>query len=224
MKKMIKGLVVLFSFLLLVTCGGGGGSNDAPTNHPPVANAGIDQNVFTGGLVLLDGWDSSDADGDFLTYHWAFSSKPGGSVAVLSGPTSANPIFTADIAGVYVLSLIVNDGEVDSSPATVTITASDRPQAKFEIIAVEKTTTTFNSPSLMITVKNTGTATGYNVGCDAHAINAAGTIIDTAQAFFAGLGNITVGQTAQDEAVFFTLISHADYARIEYDCSWLTRN
>lgn len=98
------------------------------------------------------------------------------------------------------------------------------PQAKFEIISVEKTIFNSSHPSLMITVKNTGEATGYNVGCDAHAKNAAGTIIDTGQAFFAGLGNIGVGQSAQDEAVFFKLASHADYTSIDYDCSWLTRD
>jgi hypothetical protein len=103
------------------------------------------------------------------------------------------------------------------------VTATVALEAKFEIITVDKTT--FNSirPSLMITVKNTGTATGYNVGCNANALNAAGTIIDTALAFFAGLGNIDVSQTALDEAVFFNLASHTDYPSLEYDCTWLTR-
>lgn len=99
-----------------------------------------------------------------------------------------------------------------------------QPEARFEIISVDKTTFSTGHPSLMITVKNTGDATGYNVGCDAQALDAAGTIIDTAPAFFAGLGNIDAGQTAQDEAVFFKLASHDDYKTIEYDCSWLTRN
>jgi hypothetical protein len=219
----MKKAAIIFSLLALVACGGGGGSNDTPANTAPVANAGINQTVFTGALVLLDGWDSSDADGDYLTYNWVFSSKPAGSTAVLSRTTSASLTFTADIAGVYILSLIVNDGEVNSAPATVTVTATVQPQAKFEIISVDKTTFNSSHPSLMITVKNTGTATGYNVGCDANALNAAGTIIDTAPAFFAGLGDITVGQTAQDEAVFFTLTSHADYASLTYNCTWLTR-
>ena len=93
-------------------------------NAAPVANAGTAQNVLTGALVTLDGSGSSDANGDLLTYSWAFTSKPAGSGAVLSSATVVNPMFTADLAGSYVLNLIVNDGKVDSAPSTVTITAS----------------------------------------------------------------------------------------------------
>jgi len=97
-----------------------------------------------------------------------------------------------------------------------------KPQAKFDITSVVKTMTSYDRPSLIITVENTGEATGYNVSCDAHARNATGTIIDTASAFFAGLGNIAVGETALNEAVFFSLKSHNDYVTLTYDCSWLT--
>jgi len=95
-------------------------------------------------------------------------------------------------------------------------------QAKFDIIAIEKTMTSYDRPSLKITVKNTGGATGYNVGCRAYARNAANTIIDTASTFFAGLGNIPVNNTAMDEGVFFNLRSHNDYTTLTHECSWLT--
>lgn len=98
------------------------------------------------------------------------------------------------------------------------------PQAKFEIISTEKLTTSFGRPSIMITVKNTGAATGYNAGCDAQALDSTGKIVDVGMAFFAGLGNIDVGRSASDEAVFFKLTSHTGYATVEYDCTWLTRN
>jgi MYXO-CTERM domain-containing protein len=93
-------------------------------NAAPVANAGPAQSVATGASVTLDGSASSDANGDALTYQWSFSSKPAGSAAVLSSATAVKPTFTADLAGSYIARLVVNDGQVDSSPATVTVTAS----------------------------------------------------------------------------------------------------
>jgi hypothetical protein len=93
-------------------------------NVAPVADAGSDQSVNVGDSVTLNGGGSSDADGDTITYSWSFTTKPSGSTAALSGATSANPTFTADKVGTYVVSLMVNDGTVNSSPDTVTITAN----------------------------------------------------------------------------------------------------
>ena len=58
------------------------------------------------------------------TYAWTLSSRPAGSAAALTGASSAAPTFTADVAGTYVASLVVNDGKVNSTAATVTITAT----------------------------------------------------------------------------------------------------
>lgn len=94
-------------------------------NNPPVANAGADQTVGLIGspvLVTLDGNGSSDADGDPLTYEWNIISMPEGSTAVLSDDTAINPTFLADIAGSYVIRLIVNDGMANSLADDVTIT------------------------------------------------------------------------------------------------------
>ena len=62
-----------------------------PQNTLPVANAGPDQTVFAGALVTLNGTDSSDVDGDSLTFSWTQVSKPAGSTAALDGPTTASP-------------------------------------------------------------------------------------------------------------------------------------
>jgi hypothetical protein len=92
-------------------------------NAAPVANAGTAQNTVTGTTVTLDGSGSSDANGDALTYAWTLTSKPAGSTAALSSTTSAKPTFKADVAGTYVASLVVNDGQVNSASATATVTA-----------------------------------------------------------------------------------------------------
>jgi hypothetical protein len=93
-------------------------------NAAPVANAGTAQNVTTGTVVTLNGSASSDANSDPLTYSWVLTSRPASSAAALTGATTAAPTFTADLAGTYVASLIVNDGTVNSTAATVTITAT----------------------------------------------------------------------------------------------------
>ena len=96
----------------------------AVLNIAPVANAGGIQNVVAGNLVTLDGSASSDANSDPLTYAWTLTSKPTGSASALSSSTSIKPTFTADTAGTYVATLIVNDGKVNSSPSTTSITAA----------------------------------------------------------------------------------------------------
>ena len=92
---------------------------------PPVANPGPGQTVHQGSLVNLNGSASTDSDGQPLTYQWSLLSVPLNSTAVLAQPTSMNPYFTADLAGNYVVQLIVNDGYLNSAPATVTISTGD---------------------------------------------------------------------------------------------------
>lgn len=92
--------------------------------HIPVADAGSDQNVLTSETVTLDGTNSTDADGDTLSYLWTILSAPAGSTASLSDPALVNPTFTADTDGSYVVQLVVGDGTVTSAADTVTITAT----------------------------------------------------------------------------------------------------
>lgn len=95
----------------------------APVSVTPIASAGPDQTVTATTLVTLDGTGSVDLNGNALTYAWTITSKPNGSSAVLSNASSVAPSFTADIAGSYVISLVVNNGTYASNPDTVIVTA-----------------------------------------------------------------------------------------------------
>ena len=95
----------------------------AAANVAPVANAGTNQSVVLG-TITLDGSTSSDANGDIITYKWSLISKPTSSTASLTGDTTAKPTFVADRAGIYVASLVVNDGKLESTVVTTTVTAS----------------------------------------------------------------------------------------------------
>ena len=96
----------------------------ASGNLAPVADAGVPQNVTVGTKVTLDGTASSDPNNDFITYKWLLTTKPANSNASLSNLTVAKPTFTADVAGVYVVALQVNDGKLDSLVVTNVVTAS----------------------------------------------------------------------------------------------------
>ncbi|RLA38459.1 MAG: hypothetical protein DRR06_20750, partial [Gammaproteobacteria bacterium] len=99
-------------------------------NTQPIANAGSDQMVPVGATVNLDGSLSEDADGNELSYAWSITTKPLGSQAELSDPGAANPDFNADIPGMYIVQLVVNDGHIDSDPDTAVInTENQAPEA-----------------------------------------------------------------------------------------------
>jgi hypothetical protein len=110
-----------------------GKANSAPDsvtisteNTAPVAKAGPGQTAGVGDTITLDGSGSSDLDGDALTYQWSLS-VPAGSTAELSGATTVNPTFVADVDGDYMAELIVNDGKIDSEPSIVQISTLNSP-------------------------------------------------------------------------------------------------
>ena len=94
-------------------------------NVKPVADAGGNQLAIVDHLVLLDGSGSYDANNDPLTYSWNMVSKPKGSISTLSDPLAVNPDFVPNVKGWYLISLVVNDGELDSDPDNATILAID---------------------------------------------------------------------------------------------------
>ncbi len=99
-----------------------GDASLSQTNQAPVANAGANQTGEQSYEITLDGFESSDPDGDPLKYAWRIASKPDdSSIATLTDAGGASPTFTPDKAGTYVIELVVNDYFTDSEPSTVTI-------------------------------------------------------------------------------------------------------
>ena len=100
----------------------------APQNRAPVADAGADQTVTEGDFVQLSGSGSSDPDGDAITYQWT---QTNGISVVLSDGTAANPTFTAPVGltadETLIFELVVNDGDLNSDPVSVAITAQPVP-------------------------------------------------------------------------------------------------
>jgi len=82
--------------------------------------AGEDQTVYAwiDGFadVTLDGSDSNDADGDELTYKWMWTIDANTYEANSVSPTIELPV------GEHIVTLVVNDGVVDSEPDQLTIT------------------------------------------------------------------------------------------------------
>lgn len=95
---------------------------NSSSNTTPVANAGSDITIPLEQSVTLSGSNSSDVDGDELSFLWTLTNKPNDSALNLTNVNSVNITFTPDIIGTYQLSLVVNDGEQDSDADNVTVT------------------------------------------------------------------------------------------------------
>jgi hypothetical protein len=99
----------------------------AMRNEPPVAVIAGPASMYVGDLVELDGSGSHDPEDDALSYRWTMEVPPGSS-ALLDDPAALAPSFVADVEGTYRLVLVVNDGQLDSSPAAAeAIAESDDP-------------------------------------------------------------------------------------------------
>lgn len=98
-----------------------------PLSHPPVADAGRDQNAMTGLQVSIDGSASTGQDGRLITFSWIQTHKPADSTATLSDTTIPIPSFIADKDGHYGYDLTVcdiNNSSNCSGPDSVTVYAS----------------------------------------------------------------------------------------------------
>jgi hypothetical protein len=90
-------------------------------NFRPVANPGGPYVGFVNQPVTFDGSRSSDQNGDTLTYRWRFDPF------IIANGTGVSPTFLYAQKGRHIATLIVNDGTLDSEPATVVVDIPNRP-------------------------------------------------------------------------------------------------
>ena len=98
-------------------------AGENPSNDLPIADAGPDQSVAVGEIVQLSGSNSADPEGAALSYAWRLVSAPNASESSFADATVAQPRFTPDLQGEYIVGLTVNDGMQNSSEDFVIIAA-----------------------------------------------------------------------------------------------------
>ena len=103
-------------------------------NEPPVADAGSDQTVQSGGRVLLDGGGSSDDDGTIEHYSWRLISGGSSSHDYTNGgfghftirreiPVETVSPDTGDVTLVFELTVTDDDGATSTDTVAVTVKA-----------------------------------------------------------------------------------------------------
>lgn len=83
-----------------------GGSGSPPKNDPPIAKAGSDQTVLTGTEIIFDASESSDPDGDILSFFWNFGD------GTTSDQEKVAHIY--EFSGQYLVNLTVSDSKLEA--------------------------------------------------------------------------------------------------------------
>ncbi|MBO9489680.1 hypothetical protein J7384_04810 [Endozoicomonas sp. G2_1] len=151
--KRIIGLWAIFALsLVLSACGGGGGSSAQTPAAKPTASISMQSpasksfSLKDGAVtVTLDGSKSTTPNNGTMTYAWEIASRPDNSQATLTSADGKTTGFIADVAGDYIVSLVVKDGVETSAVNRFTVTATDavpvpKPTASIDIQAPAQST------------------------------------------------------------------------------------
>jgi hypothetical protein len=105
-----------------------GGCTASSSDKPPtvVATASATE-VKTGATVQLDASRTTDPNKKALTFTWALKA-PAGSKASIVKPHDAKTSFTADVQGVYAITLEVSNGKSNKVTKTLSVNAVAAPK------------------------------------------------------------------------------------------------
>ncbi|MCR9014583.1 PKD domain-containing protein [Aquiflexum gelatinilyticum] len=125
-----------YKFGLKVTDDKGASAQDSvtimvtiPENNAPIANAGPDQSLVirnpnTPGTVTLDGSNSSDPEGETLSFNWTF--EGGTMTPTITSPDKVQTTVTGLLVGEYKFGLKVTDPSGNSSTDSVNVKVDAR--------------------------------------------------------------------------------------------------
>lgn len=149
---------------LLSGCGGGGSAAPAASANtaPHVAMllggqvragaAGADASATVGSDVLLSGSNSTDAEGDALTFAWTVASKPVNSAMTIAANAGAQVTVKPDVGGTYVFILKVIDSKGASSEQRATLVVDNTPPVSALVVRVSYTAVPVTKPSQSVNV------------------------------------------------------------------------
>lgn len=131
-------------------------------NDAPIADAGPDQIGVTAGQITLDGSNSSDPEGDPITFQWLQTGGPSVSIA---GATTSRATFTAAEGASYSFRLSVTDDKGAQSVARVNVTTARTPVVRIlRFVASPAQIRAGESSTLSWSVENADTVSIDGIG------------------------------------------------------------